>query len=56
MQDYMAAIVGTPDSVIEQMRAYAAAGAEEMMLAWWGLDDIEGLEMLTEHVTPYITA
>jgi len=56
MKNNMAAILGTPESVIEQMRAYASAGAEELMIAWWSLDDIEGLEVLAEHVMPYVAA
>jgi len=56
LQNYLGAILGTPENVIEQMRAYAAAGAEEMMITWWGLDDIEGLEILAENVTPYVNA
>jgi len=54
MQTYMAAILGTPEHVVEQMRAYAAAGAEEMMIQWFGMDDIEGLEVLAEHVMPHV--
>ena len=49
------AIVGTPQSVIEQLRAYAAAGAEELMILWFSPGDIEGLALLVEHVMPHIT-
>lgn len=54
MRQYMAAITGTPDFIIERLRAYAAAGAEEFMIAWWGLGDIEGLERLAEDVIPNV--
>jgi alkanesulfonate monooxygenase SsuD/methylene tetrahydromethanopterin reductase-like flavin-dependent oxidoreductase (luciferase family) len=56
MKNNMAGILGTPENVIEQMRAYASAGAEELMIAWWSLDDIEGLEVLAEQVMPYVAA
>ena len=36
-------LVGTPDQLVEQVKAYAAAGAEELMLQWFEFDDIAGL-------------
>ena len=47
-------ISGSPDEVVEQIRAYGAAGAAEMLLQWFTLDDFEGLELLVEHVLPYV--
>lgn len=44
------AIVGTPDMVVEQIRAYAAAGVEELMLQWFEQDDIEGLQAFAAEV------
>lgn len=49
------ATVGTPESVIEQLRAYAAAGAEELMILWFSPGDLEGLALLAEHVMPHVT-
>ena len=46
------AIVVTPEELIATMDHYAAAGADEIMLQWFGVDDIEGLELLVEHVLP----
>ncbi|HEX9372174.1 MAG TPA: TIGR03560 family F420-dependent LLM class oxidoreductase [Roseiflexaceae bacterium] len=43
-------VVGTPDMVAEQIAAYAAAGAEELMLQWLDQDDIEGLRALGQLV------
>src|SRR5439155_10149190 len=43
-------IAGSPDAVAEQIRGYAAAGAEEIMLQWLDLDDIEGLRAFAELV------
>lgn len=56
MKNRLVGILGTPESVIEQMRAYGPAGVEELMIQWWSLDDIEGLEVLAEQVMPYVTA
>ena len=50
------AMVVTPDELIHTMGDYATAGADEIMLQWFGLDDIEGLELLAEHVLPYVRA
>ena len=55
LRSYMAGIFGTPDQVISQIHAYAVAGAAEMMIQWMGLDDVEGLEILAEHVMPHIS-
>jgi alkanesulfonate monooxygenase SsuD/methylene tetrahydromethanopterin reductase-like flavin-dependent oxidoreductase (luciferase family) len=43
-------IVGTPETVKEQISAYVQAGAEELMLQWLDQDDIEGLRALAEVV------
>lgn len=56
LRNALGATLGTPETIIEQMRAFAAAGAEELVIQWWGLDDMEGLEMLAEDVMPYVTA
>jgi alkanesulfonate monooxygenase SsuD/methylene tetrahydromethanopterin reductase-like flavin-dependent oxidoreductase (luciferase family) len=45
-------IAGMPDAVIEQLRAYEAAGATEVMLQWLDMDDIEGLHALSKSVLP----
>jgi alkanesulfonate monooxygenase SsuD/methylene tetrahydromethanopterin reductase-like flavin-dependent oxidoreductase (luciferase family) len=46
-------ISGAPDRIIEQLQAYADAGAEELVVQWFGLDDIEGLEILASEVLPH---
>lgn len=48
------AICGTPDEVVAQIQAYGAAGIEELMIQWAGMDDIDGLRLLTEHVVPRV--
>lgn len=45
-------VVGTPDMWIEQIRAYADAGVERMMLQWLDLDDIEGIRTVAREVLP----
>jgi len=45
-------IAGTPGEVIEQIKAYDNAGADELMLQWLDLDDIDGLRALARSVLP----
>jgi F420-dependent oxidoreductase-like protein len=45
-------VAGTPEVVVEQIRAYEAAGADEIMLQWLAMDDIEGLRSLAATVLP----
>src|SRR5260221_579602 len=47
-------IAGTPGEVIEQIKAYDNAGADELMLQWWDLDDIDGLRAFARNVLPQI--
>ena len=47
-------LVGPPERIVEQLRAYGKAGVEEVMVQWWGLDDAEGLQVLAEQVLPYV--
>jgi len=45
-------IAGTPGEVIEQIKAYDNAGADELMLQWFDLDDIDGLRAFAGSVLP----
>ena len=47
-------VVGTPDSVIEQIQRYAAAGVEELMLQWFDIDDMDGLRAFAKSVLPQV--
>src|SRR2546421_481999 len=47
-------IVGTTDMVIEQIKTYEAAGAEELMLQWFDVDDIDGLRTFAKSVLPHV--
>jgi alkanesulfonate monooxygenase SsuD/methylene tetrahydromethanopterin reductase-like flavin-dependent oxidoreductase (luciferase family) len=48
------AIVGTPEHVIAQIRAYAAVGVEEVMVNWFVPEDIDGLKHFAEQILPYV--
>lgn len=46
------AIVGTPGIIVRQIKAFADAGLEELVLQWFDLDDIEGLRAFATNVLP----
>jgi alkanesulfonate monooxygenase SsuD/methylene tetrahydromethanopterin reductase-like flavin-dependent oxidoreductase (luciferase family) len=46
--------VGSPSELAALIHEYAAAGADEVMLQWVSMDDIEGLEVLAEQVVPLV--
>ncbi len=50
------ALVGTPEEVVDQIGAYAAAGAEEVIVHWLDPDDVAGLHLLAEQVLPQVMA
>ncbi len=43
-------IVGTPDMIVEQINAYGKVGADELVLQWFDLDDIDGLRAFASSV------
>ena len=47
-------IVGTGAQFVEQIEAYAEAGAYRIMLQWLDLDDLAGLEAMAEVVLPAV--
>ncbi len=47
-------VVGAPERIVEQIQAYGEAGVEEVMVQWWTLDDVEGLQLLADQVLPYV--
>jgi len=51
-----AMIVDTPEGVIHRIRAYADAGVEELIIQWFGVEDLEGLQILAEQVLPHVVA
>lgn len=48
------ALVGTPEEIVLQIRAFEAAGIAEISLQWTAADDIEGLETLAAEVLPHL--
>jgi alkanesulfonate monooxygenase SsuD/methylene tetrahydromethanopterin reductase-like flavin-dependent oxidoreductase (luciferase family) len=57
LADWRAAgfIGGTPDQVVEQLQAFAHAGASRLFLQHNDLDDIDSLELLSMAVLPHFT-
>jgi len=45
---------GYPQELIETIHSYGKAGADEIILEWYLLDDIEGLQVLAEDILPNI--
>ncbi len=45
-------VAGTPDTLMEQIRAYERAGAEEMMLQWLDYEDAAGIAVFAKNVLP----
>lgn len=52
MYQSMNCILGKPDEVIEKMQAYAQAGVEEFVITWFGVNDLEGLEVIASEILP----
>lgn len=49
-------ITGLAEDVIPQIRAYADAGVQELMLQILDSDDVEGLDAFAEQVLPHVSA
>jgi F420-dependent oxidoreductase-like protein len=47
-------VVGTPDMVVKQIKRFADAGVDELMLQWFDMDDSEGLQAFGESVLPLV--
>jgi F420-dependent oxidoreductase-like protein len=43
-------LVGNAGQILEQIRAYAEAGVDELMLQWFDFDDLDGLRAFAESV------
>jgi F420-dependent oxidoreductase-like protein len=46
-------VVGAGDEIVEQVAAFAEAGAARIMLQWLALDDVDGLEALGATLLPH---
>lgn len=49
-------IIGTPEEVVAQLRAYTDVGLDELMLHWMVSGDFEGLRLLAEYVLPHFNS
>jgi alkanesulfonate monooxygenase SsuD/methylene tetrahydromethanopterin reductase-like flavin-dependent oxidoreductase (luciferase family) len=47
-------LVGSPQEVVEQIQAFAAAGTQEMVMQWTLPDDLDGLKVLAKEVLPLV--
>jgi alkanesulfonate monooxygenase SsuD/methylene tetrahydromethanopterin reductase-like flavin-dependent oxidoreductase (luciferase family) len=52
IRDYMGGITGEPSPVIEQLHAYAATGVDEIMVQWFFMEKLDGIQILAEEVLP----
>ena len=48
-------LAGTPEALVEELRAYERAGLQELMIDWFDPDDFEGLQVLAEEVMPRLS-
>lgn len=49
------ALIGTPDQIVDGMKAFEQVGVERVMAQMADLDDIDGLEVLAEKVLPKVS-
>jgi alkanesulfonate monooxygenase SsuD/methylene tetrahydromethanopterin reductase-like flavin-dependent oxidoreductase (luciferase family) len=55
LREVFVPLVGTPEEVAAQLRAYGDAGVAEVSLQWFDAADVEGLEVLAREVLPRVT-
>lgn len=48
----MNCIQGSPDEVIRKMQAYSEAGAEEFVIQWFGVNDLDGIQKIVSEILP----
>lgn len=53
LRESMSGIVGEPEQVVEQMRAYQQAGVDEFILQWFTVADLESLEFMAQAILPH---
>jgi F420-dependent oxidoreductase-like protein len=54
LQNYSpSSIYGSPQELIESINSYDEAGVDEIIIQWFLLDDIDGLQVLAEEVLPH---
>ena len=50
----VAAIMGSPEKVVEQLKVYEEAGADEFMMAILGVAQVDNLKLLANEVLPHL--
>ena len=53
-EEWMNRLVGTSETVVEQIHAYANAGVEELILTWFDMDNIEALREFADCILPRV--
>lgn len=48
------AIIGSPHDVVKQMRAYADAGVEEIMMQFYDVTDFDAIHLIARDVLPHV--
>lgn len=56
MRGQLGGFVGTTEEVVARIGAYAAAGLDELVVQWFGVDDLDGMAMIAERVLPRLSA
>lgn len=46
-------IIGSSQQIVDRLSAYAGCGAEEIIIEWFGLYDMDGFELLGSEVLPH---
>ena len=46
--------VGTSRQLVDHVAAYVDAGAQEVIFEWFGMDDVDALEMIAAEVSPMV--
>jgi alkanesulfonate monooxygenase SsuD/methylene tetrahydromethanopterin reductase-like flavin-dependent oxidoreductase (luciferase family) len=52
LRDQTPVVAGTAEDIVPKIKAYEAAGVEELMLQWSDFDDIDGLHAFADAVLP----
>jgi alkanesulfonate monooxygenase SsuD/methylene tetrahydromethanopterin reductase-like flavin-dependent oxidoreductase (luciferase family) len=55
LRQELGAITGSPQQVVEQMRAYADAGVEEIMMQYYDVTDFDSVHLVAREVLPYLS-
>jgi alkanesulfonate monooxygenase SsuD/methylene tetrahydromethanopterin reductase-like flavin-dependent oxidoreductase (luciferase family) len=50
------ALIGSPEEIVAQIKAFDAAGMSEISMQWVAPKDIEGLEILAAEVLPRVAS